>query len=157
MLWLSQMCCVTCSTEWIFCHHFFTLKFFQNCMNFFLLLNTKVFWRMLVTPLTCTVFFSPILWKSVGPVNCLVTRILKNIFCHTHLEQLKGKVNNIRIFIFEFSQMNYTKHILLWRWIVYLYWMSKLLGLGDLVGCKLYYHKGTMLYVSEWMDELFTC
>jgi len=72
-------------------------------------------------PIDLYSIFFPILWKSVGPVNCLVTCILKNIFCHTHLEQLKGKVNNIRIFIFEFSQMNYTKHILLWRWIVYLY------------------------------------
>lgn len=34
--------------------------------------------------------------------------------------------------------------------------MSKFLGLGDLVVGEQFYHKGTMLYVSEWMDELFT-
>ncbi len=28
-------------SKWKFCHHLFSLKLFQTCMNFFLLLNTK--------------------------------------------------------------------------------------------------------------------
>jgi len=37
-------------------------------------------------------------WKSMGPINCLVTHILQNTFCvqqkteiHTGLEQLEGE------------------------------------------------------------------
>jgi len=51
------------------------------------------------TPLTSIAWREKILWKSLGPINCLVTHILQMIFLfvqqkketHTGFEELEGE------------------------------------------------------------------
>jgi len=49
------------------------IKLLQTCLNFFILLNIKNDY------VKESIFFS-ILWKLMGPIQCLVTHILLNIF-----------------------------------------------------------------------------
>jgi len=84
-----------------FCHHLLTLKLFQSCMNIFLLLlNTKedILKNVSNQTLTSIVGEKKKTMEQQGPINCLLTDILQNIFScvqqkketHTGLKQLEG-------------------------------------------------------------------
>jgi len=80
-----------------------TLKLFQTCVNFFLLLNTKddilknVSNQTVDGPSMVFLFFFFRPWKSSGPIDCLVTHILQNIIFYVRqmkdtLEQLEDEL-----------------------------------------------------------------
>jgi len=71
--------------KWKFCHHLLTLKLFQTCMSFFLLLNTKEdILKMIGTlaPLTSIVFFSTM---EVNGAKQLFVSLLKITVLYCHL------------------------------------------------------------------------
>jgi len=82
----------------------FTLKLFQTCMNFFLLLNTKEDILKNVGnqtvdhfPLT-SIVWGKILWNSMGTINCLVTDILQNfLFVFSRRKKFIQFWNKLRV------------------------------------------------------------